>query len=495
MKATNRSYTLCMHVIMIYGYLLLSLLDDDTDDHLGSNTAAASFDDDYSKNLEAFDKSSEASILSPGILPDYSSIPTMEASIKKKKKMMMNKLPIDPSSSVKDLSPADIEYINQLPNLGRQHCSALLKVLSNFSDVLFAHNTWDNYQAAAPRIFKHYRYPSIKDQRILRSSQQMYDTFFSSSPVLLSSVDDFYINYGGPHGSQMTVMETSLDIYNPSLYDYIHPQSILCWIRVNVANQLSTTGDQWAQLFSRSHSGTYANQWMILDFNAFNKTNGLEDGFFTLLEELPGEVAYGDLTQVLKSKTYWASYNAPYFPEIATQSMNRLKCEVNSENCYQSNSRANIFRTEQQKIESIADLQRLIQLNNYMDNPYSMNDSCFAIACRNDLMIDVSKRSPFGAIDAKVSSIVLARHSLHSAAVDQPIMPIVMTKLGPTSDSLPPFCWHQFDHLTDSNSSNRSNSSNSTAGMIGKGRKYSHSGHPECFHYDWQQMPPPSVKR
>lgn len=449
-------------------------------------------DDDYSKNIEAFDKSSEeadSSILSAAILPgDYNTIPRMEAN-KKKNKL---KLPIDPSLSINDLSPADIEYIKHLPNLGRQHCSVLIKVLANFSDVLFAHNTWDNYQAAAPRIFKHYRYPSIKDQRILRGSQQMYDTFFSSSPCLLSSVDDFYINYGGLHSSQMTVMETSLDIYNPTLYGLIHPQSILCWIRVNVANQLSTTGDQWAQLFSRSHSGTYANQWMILDFNAFNKTtNGLEDGFFTLLEELPGEIAYGDLTQVLKSKTYWASYNSPYFPEIAIQSMNRLKCEVNNEYCHQSNSRANIFRTEQEKVESIEDLQRLIQLNDFMDNPYSMNDSCFAIACRNDLEIDVSKRSPFGAIDAKVSSIALARHSssYSATAVDQqPIMPIVMTKLGPTSDSLPPFCWHPFDHPT---SSNRSNSSNSNPGMIGKGRKYSHSGHPECFQYNWQQMPPP----
>lgn len=432
-------------------------------------------DDDYSKNIEAFDKTSEASILS-AILPDYRSIPTM-------------KLPINLSSSINDLSPADIEYIKQLPNLGRQHCSVLLKVLDDFSDVLFAHNTWDNYQAAAPRIFKHYRYPSIKDQRIFRSSKQMYDTFFSSSPCLLSSVDDFYINYGGLLGSQMTVMETSLDIYNPNLYDYIHPQSVLCWIRVNVANQLSATGDQWAQLFSRSHSGTYANQWMVLDFNSFDKNNGLEDGFFTLLEELPGEVASGDLTQVLKSKTYWASYNSPYFPEIAISSMNRLKCEVNSEYCHQSNARANIFRTEQQKVESIEDLQRLIQLNNYMDNQYSMNDSCSAIACRDDLEIDVSRRFPFGAIDAKVSSIALARHSLYSATTAQPIMPmpIVMTKLGPTSDFLPPFCWHQFDHLASSNSSN------SNAGMLGKGRKYSHSGHPECFHYDWQQMPPPTI--
>ena len=88
-----------------------------------------------------------------------------------------------------------------------------------------------------------------------------------------------------------------------------------------------------------------------------------------------------------------------------------------------------------------------------------------AIACRQDLEPAPIDRYPFGAIDAKVSSAILAQH--------RPL-PVVFARLGPsTSSRLPPFCWSQFEGMRN-----------------GRGRRYSHAGHPECFDFDWQVMPP-----
>ena len=67
--------------------------------------------------------------------------------------------------------------------------SALIKILPNFEDVVFGHNTWDDYQNAFPRVFKSMEYPLMKDN----IPDGQYLTHFSSSPGLLSSVDDFYI--------------------------------------------------------------------------------------------------------------------------------------------------------------------------------------------------------------------------------------------------------------------------------------------------------------
>ncbi len=42
------------------------------------------------------------------------------------------------------------------------HCSAIIKVLPNNTDILFGHNTWDDFTNAFPRIFKHYSYTLLK---------------------------------------------------------------------------------------------------------------------------------------------------------------------------------------------------------------------------------------------------------------------------------------------------------------------------------------------
>lgn len=199
----------------------------------------------------------------------------------------------------------------------------------------------DSYESACPRIIKRFRLhtfarsdivvphwgePIVGDLRHITnvgpvritdatsqsrwggsknesSSAVVSDTTFSSSPGFIASIDDFYVTSGG-HGDLM-VTETSLDIYSPPLVDNIHPESVLCWMRSTVANSLAQSGAEWTWWFSMFHSGTYINQWMIVDMKKFSpRETIIQDNLLTVLEEMPGLIHAEDQTQHLRvSKT------------------------------------------------------------------------------------------------------------------------------------------------------------------------------------------------
>lgn len=66
-----------------------------------------------------------------------------------------------------------------------------------------------------------------------------------------------------------------------------------------MANQLAHSGKAWSEIFSLFHSGTYVNQWMILDFKKFVNGSDPASGFLTVLEEVPGYIHFEDVTETL----------------------------------------------------------------------------------------------------------------------------------------------------------------------------------------------------
>lgn len=97
------------------------------------------------------------------------------------------------------------------------------------------------------QIFKHYNFP-LNDP-----STKAVNITFSSYPGFLESLDDYYLT--APQ--QLVVIETSISLFNESLYLRVHPESVLSWQRTMVANRMSTSGQQWAEIYAKYQSGTY----------------------------------------------------------------------------------------------------------------------------------------------------------------------------------------------------------------------------------------------
>jgi hypothetical protein len=170
------------------------------------------------------------------------------------------------------------------------------------------HATWDTYESLGPRIFKHISYPLFDGEKVAAQ----YDVYFSSSPGLISSVDDFFTISGY---AQLGVIETTNDLLNISLLADVKPDTLLSYMRAVVANRVAKNGHDWADLFSQYQSGTYTNQWMVLDLNKFTPNKLPQRGFLTVLEEVPGHVHWEDMSDFLGRNTYWPSYNNPYFKD------------------------------------------------------------------------------------------------------------------------------------------------------------------------------------
>jgi len=68
-----------------------------------------------------------------------------------------------------------------------------------------------------------------------------------------------------------------------------------------MANRYSETADEWVNIFKKYNDGLYNNQWMIVDYKQFKKTQGFVNnkGFY-VAEQIPGFVVYGDMTEHIK---------------------------------------------------------------------------------------------------------------------------------------------------------------------------------------------------
>ena len=129
------------------------------------------------------------------------------------------------------------------------------------------------------RIYKHYNF-EFND---LSSQKSRYQQF-SSYPGILGSFDDYYMT------DQVVLLQTTNSIINQSLYDLLTPQSLWYYERMRIGIQLSSTGQRF-NYFKQHNSGTYNNQYMLLDYKLFKPNEPLPDSdLLVIVEQIPGLV-------------------------------------------------------------------------------------------------------------------------------------------------------------------------------------------------------------
>ncbi|XP_047464311.1 phospholipase B-like 1 [Mugil cephalus] len=309
----------------------------------------------------------------------------------------------------------------RMPGMG--HCTALIKVLPGFENLLFGHSSWYTY-AATMRIYKHWDF-KLSDVHTATGKMS-----FSSYPGFLMSLDDFYLL-----GSGLLMTQTSIGVFNVSLFSQLSPHSLLAWQRVRLANSLAHNGEEWAQVFSKYNSGTYNSQYMVVDLSRISLGHSIKNGALTVAEQIPGKVMHSDQTEALR-RGYWPSYNIPFHVDIYNLSgYSAMWKRYGEDFSYDLCPRAKILRRDQGKVSDLSSLKHMMRYNNYKRDPYSKGHPCKTICCRNDLR--PRRPRPGGCYDTKVTDYQMALQ-LVTEAINGPT----------TQGGLRPFSWQPFNLTT-----------------------------------------------
>jgi hypothetical protein len=326
------------------------------------------------------------------------------------------------------------------PQPTSSHCSVLVKVTNDFSNLFLGHTTWEDFVEML-RIYKVY-------------DLDFYGTrvSFSSYPAVITSIDDFYTT-----SNKLAVTETTNGIYTEDLYAKIVPQALLSWTRAMQANVGAKSCAEWMNIFGRYNSGTYNNQWICADYNLFKPGNALLPGTLWIGEQIPGTWMTKDVTTTL-AYGYWPSYNVPYFAEIYNASGFGIQPNYDDFFSYSLCPRAKIFRRDHHKVTDVPSMQKIMRYNDWENDPFSGGNPCNQIASRCDL-VQGSPQNPdtqlsaFGSVDGKIVDFFAMEKGLTYA------------QSGPSWDQQPAFSWQS---------------------PLWKDQP--HSGQPDTFKFDWQTM-------
>ncbi|KAJ3440071.1 phospholipase b-related [Anaeramoeba flamelloides] len=324
------------------------------------------------------------------------------------------------------------------------HCSGLIKLAEDGSDIYTSQVTWERWYSML-RQLKYYEFhfndiPSA-------------DIVFSGYGGVIVSQDDYY-----QVDKSRIIIETTMIVFNTDIYKYVTSESLLSTYRTMVCNRNAKNGKDWADCYSQYNSGTYNNDWLVVDYLKWEESS--KSDIVWCCEQMPGKILCDDITSTLLQDKYIPTYNIPRFAEIFNYSgYDGAVKKYGSWFDFELHPRAQIFRRNQSSIKNMEHMKAMMRYNNWEHDPLSNGSPGNAISSRKDL-IDPNKTQPnpfllsscFGGLDAKIGGYADLKKSQINA------------QMGPTHDQQPVFSWSNAPKCCDG---------------------VPHKGQPDTFDFDW----------
>ncbi|KAL7719857.1 Phospholipase B-like [Entamoeba marina] len=283
----------------------------------------------------------------------------------------------------------------------RTKCSGLVKYIKDDHDIYISQDAWFMY-GGMTRTMKHF------DLQLNADFIKAKKVSFSSYPGFVFSFDDFYMT-----STNLAIIETTFSNFNTSLYEYVKPTTLLDWIRITISVRMATTGQEFKDIFEKYNSGTYNNQWVIVNYNIFNSVeDGIPEGSLTVVEQLPGHVYIEDYSSQLETDSYFGSFNVPAIEE--TIEMGNVTANAQGNNAYWNSPteccRAKIFDAYAPSVTDMDKMKKMMKYNDYTNEPLSidpttnLHDPGASIGARYDLRPTELHPAAFGQLDSKICS-------------------------------------------------------------------------------------------
>lgn len=57
----------------------------------------------------------------------------------------------------------------------------------------------------------------------------------------------------------MVMLQTTNNVFNKELYNFVKPESLFAWQRIRVANMMANGGEEWSKVVAKYNSGITKN--------------------------------------------------------------------------------------------------------------------------------------------------------------------------------------------------------------------------------------------
>ena len=306
-------------------------------------------------------------------------------------------------------------YIHRDPELS-MHCTGMIKLQKDYSDIFFSYNTWSSY-SELNAFLKDYQLniPEYKAHRVMISTRAAH----------LSSVDDFWTNDQG-----LFVLETTMHTPNTDLYKDCNTSQVPNFLRVFYAITNSDNGKEFTENFIKENSGTYNNEYIVLDSKVFKKGEKPESGsgLLWIIDQYPGtHYLSKDITEELVDKLYFPSVNVPWFKELfdlaGYPEMQEKEAWRRTFWTYDESPRYKLIERDAPKISDYDEFKDFMRRNNWKEDKILQGEPGQGIESRYDLREGQTlygTKSCFGGLDSKVARISETYSGLVMEAINSP---------------------------------------------------------------------------